>query len=121
MIEASNLIDGAAMEEWRLRSKLGAGLFLLFFLGTAGCSRGQQSATTVQTLFVAIAETDSIDLFAISARGSDSPIATIKESPPDKPIDVSVDSLGEIFVANENSNVKMFIGRNHQYQRARTL
>jgi hypothetical protein len=108
------------MEEWCLRSKLGAGLFLLFFLGTAGCSRGQ-STTPAQTLFVAVAETGSLNLFAISASGSDPPVATIKESPPDKPIDVSVDSFGEIFVANENGNVKMYAGRNHQYQRARTL
>jgi DNA-binding beta-propeller fold protein YncE len=43
-------------------------------------------------------------------------LATIKENPPDKPIDVSVDQAGEVFVANENGNVRAYGGRNFQYE-----
>jgi DNA-binding beta-propeller fold protein YncE len=43
-------------------------------------------------------------------------LATIKEDAPDKPVDVSVDQSGEVFVANENGNVRAYAGRNFKYE-----
>jgi len=109
------------MKEGRLRRLIVAGLFLLLLLEATGCSRRGQSATPKQTVFVAIPETATIALFSGDASGQDRPIATIRETPPDKPIDVAVNSFGDVFVANENGNVKVYAGRNHQYELVRTL
>jgi serine/threonine-protein kinase len=47
--------------------------------------------------------------------------ATIRETPPDKPIDLSIDAAGEIFAANENGNVRAYAGHNNQYILVRTV
>ncbi|HKV53723.1 MAG TPA: hypothetical protein VJN94_03685 [Candidatus Binataceae bacterium] len=80
----------------------------------AGCSHKQPNAP-VQHLFATVPETGVIVLYPTTATGLDRPLATIKERPPDKPIDVSVDLLGDVFVANENGNVQVYGGRDFHY------
>jgi DNA-binding beta-propeller fold protein YncE len=57
----------------------------------------------------------------VTASGADQPRATIKENPPDKPIDVSVDLRGEVFVANENGNIRIYGGQNFHYVLLHTI
>jgi DNA-binding beta-propeller fold protein YncE len=94
-----------------LSTLLGACLVLLTIVG--GCSHGQQ-APPGQRLYAAIPETGRIVIYPVTASGAAQPLATIKENPPDKPIDVSVDLMGEAFVANENGNVRAYGGPEFQ-------
>jgi len=107
------------MHHRRFRYYVGGGLTLMLFLVATACSRGQQ--TPPQILYAAVPETATIDLFPVDARADAQPVAVIKEPSSDKPIDVSVDLLGEVFVANENGNVRAYGGRNYQYQLIRTV
>ena len=52
---------------------------------------------------------------------AEQPLATIKEAPPDKPVDVSVDLMGEVYVANENGNVRAYDGRDFHYELIHTV
>jgi DNA-binding beta-propeller fold protein YncE len=86
-----------------------------------GCSRERRTSTTDQHLYAAIPETGQIVVYPVTATGAAEPLATIKEDPPDKPIDVSVDLFGEIYVANENGNVRAYAGRNFHYELIHTI
>jgi DNA-binding beta-propeller fold protein YncE len=86
----------------------------------AGCSHGQQSVSD-QHLYAALPEIGLIVVYPTTASGAAQPLATIKENPPDKPIDVSVDLSGEVFVANENGNVRAYGGRNFHYELIHTV
>jgi DNA-binding beta-propeller fold protein YncE len=108
------------MGDWRFRSKVMTGMRLLALTAVAGCSHGQASAPA-QRLYAAIPEVAEVAVYPVTASGSQQPLATIKEAPPDKPIDVSVDLSGEVFVANENGNVRGYNGRDNHYQLARTI
>ncbi|HJU29081.1 MAG TPA: hypothetical protein VJ718_07920, partial [Candidatus Binataceae bacterium] len=85
---------------WRLFGRI---LWLAALAAIAGCSRGPRAPA--QTLYVAVPETAQIAIYPVSASGDQRPSETIRETPPDKPVDVSVDAAHEIFVANENGNV----------------
>jgi DNA-binding beta-propeller fold protein YncE len=93
---------------------------VLLIAAMAGCSHGQQSAPG-QHLYAAIPETGLIVVYSVAASGAAAPLATIKENPPDKPIDVSVDLSGEVFVANENGNIRAYGGRNFDYELIHTV
>jgi hypothetical protein len=86
----------------------------------AGCSHGQQGMLG-QHLYAAIPETGLIVVYPVTASGAARPLATIKENPPDKPIDVSVDLSGEVFVANENGNLRAYGGRDFHYELIHTV
>lgn len=60
-------------------------------------------------------------IFRVTAGTGATPLATIKEAPADIPIDVGVDLLGEVFVANQNGNIKVYDGRNYDYQLIREV
>jgi hypothetical protein len=107
------------MRHWRFRSRLITSACLLIVV-MAGCSHGQQG-TPGQYLYATIPETALIEVYPLTASGAAQPVATIRENPPDKPIDVSVDLSGEVFVANENGNVRAYAGRNFQYELIHTL
>jgi len=102
------------------QSQLIIGAYLLLLAATAGCSHGQQSALG-QFLYTTIPETGLIVVYPLTGSGAGPPLATIKENPPDKPIDVSVDLAGEVFVANENGNIRAYGGRNFHYELIHTL
>ncbi len=98
---------------------LGACLLLMMAL-MAACSHRPQSASH-QHLYATVPETGLIVVYPVTASGRDRPLATIKENPPDKPIDVSVDLSGEVFVANENGNIRVYGGPNFHYQLIHTV
>jgi DNA-binding beta-propeller fold protein YncE len=108
------------MRDRRCLSRLISGALLLLIAAMAGCSRKGQSGTG-QHLYAAIPETAVIAVYPLTASGAVQPLATIKEKPPDKPVDVSVDLAGEVFVANENGNVRAYGGRNFHYELIHTL
>jgi len=89
--------------------------FWCLVAAAAACSHRQHSASA-QHLYAAIAEAGRVLVYPVTASGSTEPLATIKEEPPDKPIDVSVDLIGEVFVVNENGNVRAFGGHDYHYQ-----
>jgi DNA-binding beta-propeller fold protein YncE len=95
------------------------GAFVLMIVITA-CSH-REGGIPAQYLYTAIPEIGQITVYPLSASGADPPLATIKENPPDKPIDVSVDLSGEVFVANENGDVRAYGGRNFHYELIHTL
>ena len=108
------------MWQWGFRSRLITGAHLLLIALMAGCSHGQQS-TLSQHLYAAIPETGLIMVYPVAASGAAQPLVTIKENPPDKPIDVSVDLNGEVFVANENGNFRAYGGRDFHYELIHTV
>ena len=108
------------MRHWWFRSRLILGACVLLIAVMAGCSHGQQGAPG-QHLYAAIPETGQIVVYSVTASGAAPPLATIKENPPDKPIDVSVDLSGEVFVANENGNIRAYGGRNFRYELIHTV
>lgn len=103
----------------RFQLRLIASTCLLLALA-AGCSH-RQKPVSEEHLYAAIPETGLIVVYPMTATGAAPPLARIKENPPDKPIDVSVDSNGEVFVANENGNVRAYAGRNFKYELIHTL
>lgn len=107
------------MPYWRFQYRFIIKSCILLAL-TASCSH-RQSALSREYLYAAIPEPGLILVYPMSATGSASPLARIKENPPDKPIDVSVDLVGEVFVANENGNIRVYAGRNFKYELVHTL
>jgi hypothetical protein len=114
-------ISEASMRHGWFPLRLIAGVCLPLIAWMAGCSHGPQTAPSQQHLYAAIPETGLIVVYPLAASGAAQPLATIKEEPPDKPIDVSVDLFGEVFVANENGNVRAYGGPNFHYQLIHTL
>ena len=107
------------MHDFCIRYYFGAALSLMLLLAGTGCAHGRQ--TPAQLLYVAIPETAAIALFPITAEGNAQPVVVVKEPPSDKPIDVSTDLFGDIFIANENGNVRAYGGRNLHYELIRTV
>jgi len=108
------------MRYWLFRSRLIICACMLLIALVAGCSHGRQRVLG-EHLYAAIPETGLIEVYPVTASGAARPLATIKENPPDKPIDVSVDLRGEVFVANENGNVRVYGGQDFHYQLIHTL
>jgi DNA-binding beta-propeller fold protein YncE len=96
------------------------GASLLLVVAVGACSHKQQ-ITSNQHLYAAIPETGVIAIYSLAASDAAQPIAMIKENPPDKPIDVSVDLGGEVFVANENGNMRAYGGQNFHYELIHTV
>ncbi|MBV8055141.1 MAG: hypothetical protein JO071_07865, partial [Deltaproteobacteria bacterium] len=113
-------IGEASMQYWWFRSRLITGMYLLMITLIAGCSHGQQGAHS-QHLYATIPETGLIVVYPVTASGAAQPVATIKENPPDKPIDVSVDLSGEVFAANQNGNLRVYGGRDFHYELIHTV
>jgi DNA-binding beta-propeller fold protein YncE len=88
---------------------------------TAVACAHPQTATPPQMLYLLRPATRSLALFVVTDTGAASPAATINEAAPDEPVDVSVDLMGDIFIANRNGNIRTYIGRNLNYQLGRTL
>src|SRR5271170_6941326 len=103
--------------EVRLRLKQ---LLIAFTASCAmACSHG--SSAPPQLVFASLQEQHAIMIFRVTAGTGATPLATIKEAPADIPIDVGVDLLGEVFVANQNGNIKVYDGRNYDYQLIREV
>jgi serine/threonine-protein kinase len=88
---------------------------------TAVACAHPQPATPPQMLYLLKPATRNLALFLVTDTGVASPAATISETAPDEPVDVSVDLMGDIFIANRNGNIRTYIGRNLHYQLGRTL
>ena len=101
---------------WRL---LGDVLLLAFLAAIAGCSHGTRAPA--QLLYVAVPETAEVAVYPLSATGTQRPTAVIRETPPDKPVDVSVDGASKVFVANENGNVRAYAKHDNEYVLVRTV
>jgi len=104
----------------RLKSILPA-LLSLTLAAVASCSHPQPPAAPAQLLFVTLPEQRSVAIFAADATGDAQPLATIKESAPDTPVDTGVNLRGEIFVGNGNGTVNVYAGEHRDYQLVRTL
>ncbi|MGH8014497.1 MAG: hypothetical protein ACREQ4_18565 [Candidatus Binataceae bacterium] len=110
------------MREGRYRYVLNAVVAALLLMGCAGCSHGQAASNTASQLILETNPgTHTVELFKIDAKGDAPPLAVIKEDASDQPIDVSTDLTGQIFVANANGNVKVYVGHNHQLRHVRTI
>jgi DNA-binding beta-propeller fold protein YncE len=108
------------MQDWCFRFCFKAGGALAIFLVLMGCSHGQ-SKKIPQNLFAAIPETAVVAIYPVDARGAAEPIETITETSADKPIDVAVDALGHVLIANENGTVKLYLENQDHYQLVRTM
>jgi hypothetical protein len=115
---AKNL-TGLFMRE-RCFHLIGIGILMLALVA-AGCSHGQSSSTPSQIILETNPTSHTIALYKIDAKGDAPPLATIKESPSDIPVDASMDMAGQIFVANSNGNVKVYDGRHYHYDHVRTI
>lgn len=112
------------MQRWGFCCRLKSVLtipFLLTLVAGAACSHPQQPATPQQLLFVTLPETRSVAIFGEGATGDARPLATIRETAPDTPIDASANMRGEIFVGNRNGTINIYAGRDFNYERVRTL
>ena len=97
------------MRPWRLRPYLMACLSLMVILALAGCSHGQTSAPE-QVLYVTMPQAHSVALFSVNAKGPAAPLKVIRERDSDIPVDVSVDLMRDVFIANQNGNVRVYGG-----------
>ena len=82
------------------------------------CNRG--TPTPTQAVYASLPDQHMLAIFATTAAAG-TPLGTIKEPAADIPIDVGIDGLAEVFVANQNSNIKVYAGRNYAYQMVRGL
>lgn len=97
-------------------------LALGLMLTAIACAHPQSPpAGPRQLLFVTLPDSRSVAIFAAGASGDARPLATIRESAPDTPVDSSVNLRGEVFVANRNGSIKIYAGRNYNYQLVRSL
>jgi hypothetical protein len=103
------------MRPWRLRPYLMACLSLLVVLALAGCSHGQTGAPE-QVLYVAMPQAHSVALFPVSAQGPAAPLKVIRERDSDIPVDVSVDLMRDVFIANQSGNVKVYGGPRRDFE-----
>lgn len=96
---------------------------LAMLLGlAAACSRPQVKAVgPQQSLYVTLPEAHAVAIFQAGAAGDAQPIATIRESATDTPVDASVSLRGEVFIGNSNGSVKVYAAQKHQYTLVRTI
>lgn len=92
---------------------------MAFLAAIAGCSHGTRAPE--QSLYVTVPEAAEVAIYPLNATGAQRPAAVIREAPPDKPIDVSIDGSGKVFVANENGNVRAYVKHDNQYVLVRTV
>ncbi len=103
------------MRPWRLRPYLTACLSLLIVPVLAGCSHGQTGAPG-QVLYIATPQAHSVALFPVSAQGPAAPLKVIREGDSDIPVDVSVDLMRDVFIANQNGSVKVYGGPRRNFE-----
>lgn len=110
-----------------LRSRKRCGLTILPALlsltlaAVASCAHPKRPAAPAQLLLVTLPERRSVAVFAADATGNAPPLAMIKESVPDTPIDAGVSLRGEVFVGNSNGTVNVYASENRVYQLVRSL
>jgi streptogramin lyase len=105
----------------RCRLTILPALLAIGMAAAASCSRSQTPAGPSQVLLVTLTKQRGVAIFAADATGNAEPLATIKESAPDTPVDAGVNLRGEIFVGNANGTVNVYAGEHHDYQLVRTL
>jgi hypothetical protein len=123
MVTIKSIRLGVRMLRSALRCRLTIlpALLALTLAAVASCSHPQSPAAPTQFLFVTLPEQRSVAVFAADATGDAQPLATIKESAPDTPVDAGVSLRGEIFVGNGNGTVNVYAGEHRDYQLVRTL
>jgi hypothetical protein len=87
--------------------------------GAMACKQNSQSAA--QAVYASLPGQHEVAVFAVTAGAAATPLATIKETAADIPIDVGVDMEEEVFIANQNANIQVYGGRNYNYQRIHLL
>ncbi len=113
---------GASMPRRSICVRLGTFLTAALIIGGAGCMRRAAPAVTHQLMFVTLPESRAVAIFPANASGDAQPLATIRESAPDLPVDASIDLRNEVFIANANGNIKIYAGRNpNDYRQVREL
>jgi len=112
------------MQQWSFRYSHESVLkiaLLLTFAALAACSHPQPQSAPQQLLFVTLPETHAVAVFTSGSSGDAKPLMTIQETAPDTPVDAGASMRGEIFVGNSNGTINVYAGRNHDYQRVRTI
>jgi DNA-binding beta-propeller fold protein YncE len=100
--------------------------FFALLLFTTGCVRdktadGSSPTAPRQYLYVTVAQPPTLLVFPGGASGDQTPLTVIKENSPDRPIDCATNMIGEVYVANQNGNVRVYgAGRDQQYNRIRS-
>jgi len=74
-----------------------------------------------QLLFASLPDQHMVAIFPVTAGTGATPLATITEAQADIPIDVGIDLPGDIFIANQNANIKVYAGHNDSYQMIRSF
>src|SRR5229473_3879154 len=101
-----------------------ARFFLLLLLFAVGCARGNApapSSPAPQRLLVTVAEPPTLLVYQEITGADQTPLTVIKENPPDRPIDCATNFIGEIYVANQNGNVRVYgAGRDQKYSLIRS-
>jgi DNA-binding beta-propeller fold protein YncE len=115
------LLSGDYMQSRSLPGWLKAIVMLALIVGVAACSRPHDAAGPQQALLVTLPDTRMIAAFAANVSGDAQPLSTISESAPDLPVEASADLRGEIFVANANANLKIYVGEHGKFQLVRSL
>jgi DNA-binding beta-propeller fold protein YncE len=68
-----------------------------------------------------VAEPPTLLVYQAVIGAEETPLAAIKENPPDRPIDCASNLIGEIYVANQNGNVRVYgAGRDQKYDLIRS-
>jgi len=72
-------------------------------------------------LYVTVAQPPTLLVYEDGAGGDQTPLAVIKENSPDRPIDCATNMIGEVYVANQNGNVRVYgASRDQQYSLIRS-
>jgi DNA-binding beta-propeller fold protein YncE len=101
-------------------------LFLALLLFTTGCERGKTASGSLSTapqqyLYVTVAQPPALLVYPGGAAGDQAPLTVIKENFPDRPIDCATNLIGEVYVANQNGNVRVYgAGRDQKYNLIRS-
>jgi hypothetical protein len=96
---------------------------LILIAITASCTMACKHVppAPVQAVYASLPGQHAVAIFSVTASAAATPLATINETAADIPVDVGMDLEKEVFVANQNGNIKVYAGRNYDYQQVREL
>ena len=109
------------MDARKFRCRLKLVLLVAVGCCAMACSHATPPPASTQLIYASLPDQHAVMIFPLAADAAAIPIATIKEAQEDVPIDVGKDLLGEVSVANQNGNVRVYIEHNGEYQLVRHI
>ncbi|HTT74935.1 MAG TPA: hypothetical protein VMF50_03050 [Candidatus Binataceae bacterium] len=85
------------------------------------CRKSASPSAPPQLLYACLPDQHKVTISELSTSPAAAPLATIKETPADLPVSVGIDAEKEVFVANQNANIKVYAGQNYHYQMVREI